>query len=110
MARLLVEAILDKKGSDIILLDLREQAIFADYFLICTGENERQLQAMAEGVAQEAKEEAKILPLGIEGEAGTGWVLIDYGDLVVHIFGPNQRSYYRLEELWTDAYTVLRMQ
>ncbi|MCB9435271.1 MAG: ribosome silencing factor [Ardenticatenaceae bacterium] len=106
----MVDAVLDKKGSDIVLLDLREQALFADYFLICTGENERQLQAMAESVAMQAKEEASVLPRGIEGEAGTGWVLLDYGDLVVHIFGPHQRDYYRLEELWTNAHTVLRMQ
>jgi ribosome-associated protein len=106
----MVDAVLDKKGSDIILLDLREQAIFADYFLICTGDNERQLKAMAESVAMQAKQEAKILPLGIEGEPGGGWVLLDYGDLVVHIFSPSQRDYYQLEDLWVNAHTVLRMQ
>lgn len=110
MAKLLVDAILDKKGSDIILLDLRDQAIFADYFLIGTGENERQLKAMAEGVAEDAKKEAGVLPNGIEGEARTGWVLLDFGDLVVHLFAPHERAYYRLEELWQDAYPVLRMQ
>lgn len=106
----MVEAVLDKKGSDIVLLDLRDQAIFADYFLICTGENERQLKAMAENVAMQAKDEAQVLPRGIEGEAGSGWVLLDYGDLIVHIFAPAQRDYYRLEDLWTHAHTVLRMQ
>lgn len=92
------------------MLDLRDQAVFADYFLIGTGESERQLKAMAESVAEDAKKEAGVLPLGIEGEARTGWVLLDYGDLVVHLFAPQKRDYYRLEELWQDAYPVLRMQ
>lgn len=105
-----MDAILDKKGNDIILLDLREQAVFADYFLLCNGENDRQLRALAESVRLEAKQKASILAHGVEGVPEAGWLLMDFGDLVVHIFSPDKRDYYKLEELWTDAHVVLRMQ
>lgn len=105
-----MDAILDKKGNDIVLLDLREQTVFADYFLICNGENDRQIRALAESVRQEAKQKADTLAYGVEGIPEAGWILLDYGDLVVHIFSPDKRDYYKLEELWTDAHVVLRMQ
>ena len=69
-----METILDKKGSEITLLDLREQAVFADYFLICNGENDRQLQAMANGIAQDAKQKAQALAKSVEGSPESGWV------------------------------------
>jgi ribosome-associated protein len=105
----LIDTIVDKKGSDIILLDLREQAVFADYFLICNGDNERQLRTLAENIAQDAKIKAHVRPLGIEGEAEGGWLLVDFGDLIVHLFSPRMRAYYRLEELWDKAHIVMRM-
>ena len=105
-----MDAILDKKGSDIVLLDLREQSVFADYFLICSGENQRQIRALAEGLRTEAKKEADILAKTLEGVPEAGWILVDFGDLVVHVFGPEQRHYYDLEELWSEAHVVLRMQ
>jgi ribosome-associated protein len=88
---------------------LREQSIFADYFLMCNAENERQLRALASSIAEDAKKEAGVYARGQEGEPEGGWVLVDFGDVVVHIFAPEQRNYYRLEELWHDAHTVLRM-
>lgn len=109
-AHILVDAILDKKGSDIILLDLREQSVFADYFLICSGENERQIRALAEGLRTEAKKEADIIAKNLEGVPEAGWILVDFDDLVVHVFAPDKRHYYDLEELWSDAHVVLRMQ
>lgn len=109
LAHLLVETILDKKGSDITLLDLREQAVFADYFLICNGENERQLRAMANSIAQDAKEKARALAKSVEGSPESGWVLVDFGDLLVHLFSPETRDYYDLEGLWDDAHIVMRM-
>lgn len=105
-----MDAILDKKGSDIVLLDLREQSVFADYFLICSGENQRQIRALGEGLRTEAKKEADIVAKNLEGVPEAGWILVDFEDLVVHIFAPDQRHYYDLEELWSDAHVVLRMQ
>ena len=106
----MVDTIVDKKGNDIILLDIREQAGFADYFLICNGENERQLNALADAVRDNAKLEANIIAYGKEGEPQSGWMLVDFGDLIVHIFSPNKRIYYDLEDLWDEAHVVLRMQ
>lgn len=110
MARILVDTILDKKGVDIVLLDIRDKAIFTDYFLICNGENDRQLQALIDGISEDAKKKTGILPWGTEGEPTSGWILLDYGELVVHLFSPEMRNYYNLEELWSDAHVVLRMQ
>ncbi len=93
-----------------MLLDIRKQATFADYFLICNGENERQLRAMADNIAQDAKQHVGTIALGIEGEPHGGWVLIDFGDLVVHLFSPDKRNYYRLEDVWNEARTVMRVQ
>lgn len=106
----MVDTIVDKKGSDILLLDIRDQAVFADYFLICNGENERQLKALAEHVAQDAKEDGSVPVLGIEGEASSGWVLVDFGDLIVHLFSPEQRNYFRLEDIWDQARVVMHIQ
>jgi ribosome-associated protein len=105
-----VDAIEDKKGSDIILLDLREQAAFADYFLICSGENERQIRALAESIRAEAKQKAGVLSNHLEGIPEAGWILVDFGDLVVHVFAPEKRQFYDLEDLWGDARVVLSMQ
>ncbi len=107
---MLVDTIVDKKGSDILLLDIRAHAVFADYFLICNGENERQLKALADNVALDAKNDAKIIPMGVEGEPSSGWVLVDFGDLVVHLFSPEQREYYRLEDIWDQANVVMNIQ
>ncbi|MCA9993530.1 MAG: ribosome silencing factor [Anaerolineales bacterium] len=106
----MVDSILDKKGSDILLLDLREQAIFTDYFLLCNGDSDRQLQALAEGITETAKKVGDVLPWGVEGDAESGWVLVDYGDIIIHIFSPEKRAYYNLEELWSHARIVLRIQ
>lgn len=110
MAHLLVDSILDKKGSNITLLDIRDQAVFADYFLICTGENNRQLQAMADGLWEDAKKKANVRVNTLEGEPESGWVLLDFGDLIVHVFSPEKRTFYNLEELWNKGHVVLRMQ
>lgn len=110
LAHLLVETILDKKGSEITLLDLREQAVFADYFLICNGENDRQLRSMANSVAQDAKQKGSAQAKSVEGSPEAGWVLVDFGDLLVHLFSPGMRHYYDLEGLWDDAHVVMRMQ
>lgn len=93
-----------------MLLDIRDHAVFADYFLICNGENERQLNALADSITYEAKAKADALARGIEGETAAGWVLIDFGDIVVHLFSPEKRDYYRLEDIWNKAHVVMRVQ
>ncbi len=110
LARRLVDAIVDKKGEDVLLLDIREQAVFTDYFIICSGESERQLRAILEGVRETAKKQFHTLPLQVEGEAISGWVLVDYGDVIVHIFAPELRTYYDLEGLWREGRVVVRIQ
>jgi ribosome-associated protein len=91
-------------------LDIREEVIFTDYFLICNGENDRQLKALADSIADDARKKADIAPWGIEGEPSSGWVLLDYGALIVHLFSPDKRVYYNLEDLWSNGHIVLRMQ
>ena len=101
---------MDKKGADIVLLDIRDEALFTDYFLICNGDNDRQLRTMADSIAEDAKKKADLIAWGREGEATSGWLLMDFGDLVVHLFSPEKRDYYKLEDLWADAHVVLRLQ
>jgi ribosome-associated protein len=106
----LVDALLEKKGSDILLLDVRDQAIFADYFLLCTGDTEPQLRALSHSVMGNAKSKAGARARGVEGEPADGWILVDYGDVIVHLFDPAKRAYYDLESLWHEARIVVRMQ
>jgi len=91
------------------MLDLRPVTTLADYFVICTGETERQVGAILEEIREKLKE-AGLSPFNIEGEPDSGWVLMDYGSVVAHIFLPAQRDYYELEELWKDATMVVRIQ
>ena len=99
----------DRKAEDIVLLDVREITILADYFVICSGTSERQIRALSNDVPRQLKSEVGS-PLSIEGEAGGGWVLIDYGDVVVHVFAPEVRRLYDLEEFWQDAKIVRAVQ
>jgi len=93
----------------VILLDIRTISLLADYFVICSGDSERQIRAIAEEIREKVKE-AGIRLLHIEGDSPSGWVLMDYGDVIVHIFAPTVRSYYQLEKLWSDAPMVVRIQ
>ena len=109
LAKAAVDIASDKKASDITLLDIREVAAFADYFVICSANNPRQIQAIADAIDEElGKQGAKVLHR--EGVAETGWVLLDFGDVIVHIFGVREREYYRLERLWNEAKTVVYLQ
>lgn len=108
-AHLAIDAIEGKKGAQIVLLDVHNISMFTDYFLICSGDSERQIKAIAGGV-QEALDKEGMKRIGHEGSAESGWVLLDYGDLMIHIFSPEQRDYYQLEELWKDAQTVVKIQ
>lgn len=104
----IVDWLADKQAEDIILLDVHEVSIIADYFVLCSGTSERQLGTLGEEVRQQAKQAGARL-LHLEGEPRTGWILLDYGDVVVHIFSPELRAYYRLEELWQDSNVLVRM-
>jgi ribosome-associated protein len=92
------------------LLDIREQSSFADFFVICSGNSERQLKALADNVRETAKKEMGVLPHHVEGEALSGWVLLDYVDVIVHILSPELRAFYDLEGLWQEGKILLRVQ
>lgn len=109
MARRVVEVAADKQASNIVLLDARGVCSFADYFVICSGESERQISAIYDEIWQRLKQEG-ILPDHHEGTVDSGWLLLDFGDIIVHIFSPFEREYYRLDELWSQATPVLRIQ
>ena len=109
IARAIVNTLEDKKGENIILLDIREVAIFADYFVICSGTSERMLRALADAVVEAMHSEYQ-LPARIEGKPQDGWLLVDLGDVIVHLMSPDRRSYYRLEELWSQGKILLRLQ
>jgi ribosome-associated protein len=95
----------DKKAADIVLLDLRKAAGFADYFLICSGGNARQIRAIADSIVEAvASDGAK--PAHVEGYERSDWILLDYFDFVVHIFGQETRLFYSLERLWGNAERV----
>ena len=110
LARGIVELIADKKGSDIILLDIRRVSLLADYFIISSGDSERQLRAIVDEILEKVKKEAGIIPLSVEGGPSSGWVLVDFGGVIVHIFAPSLREYYSLEKLWSEATMVVRVQ
>ena len=97
------------QSEDIVLLDIRGQAIFADYFVIMTAGTDRQARALRDDMVKRLKTEGVILN-NREGRGDSGWVLLDFGDVIVHIFGAEQREYYRLEELWSKAPQVVRIQ
>ena len=110
IARTVVAAAADKKAENILLLDLRELSSVADYFVVCSGSNERQLRAIAESIDEKVRDTFNQHPHHVEGASGGGWVLVDYGDVIVHIFSPTTRAFYKLESLWNKAPVMLRMQ
>jgi ribosome-associated protein len=103
---LAVRAAESKKATDIKVLDLTGVTSFADFFVICTGSNPRQVQAITDEVGLQMKQQARELPLSLEGYEQAEWVLLDYGDLLVHVFSSRAREYYDLERLWRSAKMV----
>ena len=91
------------------MLDIRKVASFADYFVIANGQTVRQLQAIVDAVLETVSKDG-VKPQGKEGEPESGWILLDYGDVIVHIFAPDERAYYDLEGLWHAATPVVRIQ
>jgi ribosome-associated protein len=109
LARRVVALAEDKKAADIVLLDLRALTTLADYFVICSGGSERQLDAIADGIVGGLRDEG-LRPFGREGTSASHWVLVDYGSVVIHVFTPPERDYYALERHWSEARTILRVQ
>jgi ribosome-associated protein len=103
--KIAVKAADDKKAHDLVILDISKIASFASYFLICTGDSSRQMQAIADEIEKQLKV-ADIRPSHVEGYQNSEWILMDYMDLVVHIFSKNARAFYDLERLWRDAKKV----
>jgi ribosome-associated protein len=103
LARLAAGYADDKKAQDIVELDLRGVVGYTDYFVICTGASDRQVKAIHDGIHLAMKDEHGVLPRRVEGLAESRWVLMDYLDVVVHVFTPETRSFYRLEQLWGEA-------
>ena len=93
----------DRKAQDIVQLDLREIIGYTDYFLICTGRSDRQTKAIHDAIHAGMKSEHGMLPQRVEGVSEGRWILMDYLDVVVHVFTPDTREYYRLEQLWGEA-------
>jgi ribosome-associated protein len=105
----IADILTDTPASDTVVLDISTRSSFADFFVISSGENERQLRAIANAVREHLADEG-LYPRRSEGEFISGWIVLDYADVVVHVFDVDQRDFYRLEELWSDAVTVLAIQ
>jgi ribosome-associated protein len=92
-----------------VLLDARDVCSFTDYFVICAGDSERQIRTIYDEIEHSLKRE-EVIPHHHEGTIDSGWLLIDYGDVIVHIFGTLEREYYQLDELWGEAKMLLKIQ
>ena len=110
LARIIVDLASDKKGENVVLMDMRQVSPITDFFIIVSGTSDRQLKAIIEHIAEELKSKHNIRPWRTEGAASGGWVLIDYSDVVVHAFLPEKRMYYDLEGLWREAPVMVRIQ
>ncbi len=108
LAHRIVEIASDKKGSDIVMLRTAELTTMADFFVICSGRSDRQVQALSGAIVDELRDDG-IRPLGTEGVNSARWVLLDYGSVIVHVFAPEEREYYGLERLWGKAAQVVRV-
>lgn len=102
-AILAARAASDKRATGIMAIDVAELLVVTDYFVICTGNTDIQVRAIADEVEDRLREEGGIKPIGREGADEGKWVLLDFGDLVIHVFQPEEREFYRLEKLWSDA-------
>ncbi len=103
LADAIAELAADKKAADIVVLDLRGVLGYTDLFVIATGNTDRQVKAIHDGIHQGLKQEHELLPRRVEGLSEAHWVLMDYLDVVVHVFTPETREYYRLEQLWGEV-------
>ena len=108
LARKIVEILEDNKAEDIVLMELGAKVDIADFFVIANGTSDRMIDALANYVVEGIRDEYKIHGM-IQGVTGGGWMLIDYGDVIVHIFSPDRRSYYSIEDLYKESKVLLRV-
>ncbi len=109
VARVAVEVSSEKQASDVLLLDLRGISSFADYFVICSADSRRQISTIASDLERTLRSQG-VRAHHREGKDDSGWVLMDFGDVIVHIFSSDQRAYYDLESAWSNAQQVVRVQ
>jgi ribosome-associated protein len=102
-ARRIAALVQDKLARDVVILDMRPVCVYTDYFVICTGGNPRQTKAIWDEVHGRMKQENDVLPKSVEGITEASWIIADYLDVVLHVFTPEAREFYRLEDLWDDV-------
>jgi len=102
-ARRIAEIAGERLARDVVILDMRPVCAYTDFFVVCTGQNARQTKAIWDEVHHRLKQEAQLLPRSFEGERESTWIIADYIDVVLHVFTPETREFYRLEELWDDV-------
>lgn len=105
LVKIIFKALDNKKAENIKIINISDISVMADYFIICSGDNKHQILAMQDAV-EEALEKIEVIPKNIEGKNGDTWILMDYRDIVVHIFDSENRSFYDLERLWQDGKEV----
>ena len=103
LAKTAIEALLDRKAAEIVLLRVTNQTTLADYYIICTGTSNTQLRAIADAVDESMSKQYGLEPKSIEGYRSASWILLDYGSVIVHAFKSDTRQFYDLERLWADA-------
>ena len=99
----IINAALDRKGDNIVVIKVSEVSYLADYFVIITGYSHVQVRAISQAIAQKVEQEKQLAPVGVEGQRENAWVLMDYGDVIVHILKPEEREFYNLEAFWSQA-------
>ena len=96
----------DKLAEDVVILDMRPVCIYTDFFVVCSGRNSRQVKAIWDEVRDHMKHDERLLPRSVDGERQSTWIVADYLDVVLHVFTPELRAYYRLEDLWGDVPSI----
>jgi ribosome-associated protein len=108
LAHAVVDVVANKKAANILMLDMRQLTLLADYYVLCDGTSKRQMDAITEGLLETLKKAGTHTAV-VEGTPESGWMLIDFGSVIVHVFSSEKRAYYQLEELWKEAPVVVRM-
>ena len=109
LARDIAGVLDEKKGEDVLIMDLTRVADFTDYFVICTGGSIRTINSLKQEIQTNVKQSYERTAMNVEGDAASGWILMDYGDVIVHIFTKPMREFYQLEEFWSEAKIILHL-